>query len=195
MLGQKMACKECDACLRKDKDCGRCKSCVAMPKFGGVGSAKQVCQHKLCSAIKKHAILCSSLDEPSKIRKPFSAKDLFCLEFRKTNNINCRETDELWRQLTCERREAFEKQAKEDARYCTYFVEELHRGGKWLPHFGEFNLRETIARGAGKGGRARGREGRGLQTRSFAAQLLGAWAKQIHEKQTLHQVLGLNKRF
>jgi len=41
-----VSCGECPACNRTD--CGRCNSCLDKPKFGGPGTKKQRCLHRLC---------------------------------------------------------------------------------------------------------------------------------------------------
>ena len=39
-------CHQCDRCLRPD--CGKCRNCRDMPKFGGRGLVKQACEHRTC---------------------------------------------------------------------------------------------------------------------------------------------------
>ena len=41
-------CGGCDGCVRPE--CGACKNCVDMPRFGGPGARKQGCVHKMCAA-------------------------------------------------------------------------------------------------------------------------------------------------
>lgn len=44
-------CKECISCKRED--CGSCRYCKDMTKFGGQGKKKQKCIHRVCTGINK----------------------------------------------------------------------------------------------------------------------------------------------
>ena len=39
-------CHQCERCLKPD--CGKCRNCKDMPKFGGRGLVKQACEHRAC---------------------------------------------------------------------------------------------------------------------------------------------------
>ena len=43
---RKRRCGECDACKRDD--CGQCKPCSALPRFGGSSQKKQACANRKC---------------------------------------------------------------------------------------------------------------------------------------------------
>ena len=38
----------CEGCLKSD--CGTCSNCKDMKKFGGTGSKKKGCLHRICAA-------------------------------------------------------------------------------------------------------------------------------------------------
>jgi len=63
-------CNMCDACLRQD--CGECRNCKDMTKFGGSGKSKQACIERKCTnAIKK-----DDDEEPSDDEEEEPAVDL-----------------------------------------------------------------------------------------------------------------------
>ncbi len=47
---RKRRCGECDGCIAKD--CGNCRYCLDMPKFGGKRVLKRCCIHKQCKRLK-----------------------------------------------------------------------------------------------------------------------------------------------
>ena len=48
---RKRGCKECIGCKRED--CGSCRNCKDMTKFGGKGKKKQKCIHRVCTGTVK----------------------------------------------------------------------------------------------------------------------------------------------
>lgn len=60
----RVRCGECEAC--KHAECGECKHCLGKKKFGGNGSSKFACIHRICKNMKPR----NSEDKASKKKAP-----------------------------------------------------------------------------------------------------------------------------
>ena len=73
---RKRRCGECDACQRDD--CGQCKPCSDLPRFGGSGQKKQACVNRKCTNMPLRlqdfdpaAHLAMLQEKANKVRKVF----------------------------------------------------------------------------------------------------------------------------
>lgn len=54
-LRRRTRCRKCEACIRDD--CGSCRTCKDMKKFGGPGRMKQSCLLRVCISVRPKCII------------------------------------------------------------------------------------------------------------------------------------------